>query len=320
MTNIMPAPSDATRNVGVHLSVSRPKKTILSFFVVALMASSPSFLGAPGLGQDRQFQPAHSAFPDTDALIARVATHQKDVEELVLQYTCTYKTTVYTLDKTGAVRNRQTDTYYMTPTKYEVFLLHISHQGKPVSRQNLEHQQKEIEHKLQNYEHKAQKNPDVKPKDTLLFGDIILKAKFEPLKWEDVDGTSTVVYAFEPKAEPQRHGTVDDKIASDMKGKMWINPEAEEVVRMEFTSVSPLGLNLLTNVKSFQGVIDQRKVNGEVWLPSRQDLVAQGREIVKGFRIRQVSEFSDYLKATTDVFQQIHAPSTTASHGPKAQE
>lgn len=272
-------------------------------------------VSSPASGNGASAQPS---FPDTATLIERVASHQKEVEGLLLQYTFTDKTTVYTLDKTGTVRNQHTDTYYITPTKYEVFVLHISHDGKPVSQQNLEHQQKEIEHKLKNYERKAQKG-DAKPKDTLLFGDIILKSNFEPLKWEDVDGTQTVVYAFEPKAQPLRHGTVDDKIASDMKGKMWINPEAEEVVRMEFTSVSPLGMNFLLTVKSFHGVIDQRKVNGEVWLPSRQDFVARGREMVKGFRMRQVSEFSDYLKATTDVFQQIHAP-TAAGEGPKAQE
>jgi hypothetical protein len=250
MMKITPALFESARNVGIHISVKRPRRTIL-FFVGTLIACSLSFLVAPGLCQELS-QPAQPVFPDTYALIARVAVHQKDVEELITQYTCTYKTTVYTLDKTGAVRNQHSDTYYMTPTKYEIFLLHISHDGKPVSQQNLEHQQKEIEHKLQGYERKAQKNPDAKPKDTLLFGDIILKSKFEPLKWEDIDGAPTIVYAFEPKAQPLRHGNVDDKIASDMKGKMWINPESEEVVRMEFSSVSPLGLNFLTNVKSFQ--------------------------------------------------------------------
>jgi hypothetical protein len=270
------------------------------------------------VAQDAAPQPAHPSFPDTDALISRVSSHQKDVENLIKQYTFTDKTTVYTLDKTGAVRKQHTDTYYITPTPYEVFTLHISHDGKPLSQQNLEHQEKEIERKLKAYERKAQKNPDAKPKDALLFADIILKSKFEPLRWEDVDGTSAIIYSFTPKEQPIRHGSEDDKIASDMKGKMWINPDAAEVVRMEFASVSPLGLNFLVSVKSFQGVVDQRKVNGEVWLPSRQDFVAQGRQLVAGFRIRQVSEFSDYLKATTDVFQQIHTPSIAAD-GPKAQ-
>ena len=294
---------------------ARGSKTLFLLAVAALFSVSLLAQNAPSpaSGDGTSAKP----YPDTDALISRIASHQKDVEKLLTQYTFTDKTTVYTLDKSGAVRKQHTDTYYITPTPYEVFTLHISHDGKPLSQQNLEHQEKEIEHKLKAYERKAQKNPDAKPKDALLFADIILKSKFEPLRWEDVDGTPAIVYSFEPKAQPLKRGSEDDKIASDMKGKMWINPDAGEVVRMEFTSVSPLGLNFLVSVKSFQGVVDQRKINGEVWLPSRQDFVAQGRQLVAGFRIRQVSEFSDYLKATTDVFQQIHSPSTAAD-GPQA--
>jgi hypothetical protein len=285
-----------------------------------ISAVAPALIfGATAMAQDQRSQPSQP-FPDTDALISRVASHQKDVETLIKQYTFTDKTTVYTLDKNGAARSQHTDTYYVTPTPYEVFTLHISHDGKPLSPQNLEHQEKEIERKLKAYERKAEKNPNARPKDTLMFGDIILKSKFVPLRWDEVDGSPAIVYSFAPKAQPLHHGSADDKIASDMKGQMWINPDAAEAIRMEFTSVSSLGLNPLVSVKNFSGVLDQRKVNGEVWLPSRQDFVAQGRQIIAGFRMRQVSEFSDYLKATTDVFQQIHSPSASAGDGPKAQE
>jgi hypothetical protein len=288
----------------------KSSRNFLSYIVAAA-----AIFNTPVLALDRAARPS---FPDTDTLISRVASHQKDVEALLTQFTFTDKTTLYTLDKAGTVRSQHADTYYITPTPYEVFTLRISHDGKPLSQQNLEHQEREIERKLKADERKAQKNPDLRPKDALLFAGIILQSRFEPLKWEDVDGTPAIVYSFMPKSQPLRHGTTDDKIASDMKGKMWISPDAGEVVRMEFASVSPLGLNFLVSVKSFRGVVDQRKVNGEVWLPSRQDFVAQGRQLVAGFRIRQVSEFSDYLKATTDVFQQIHSPSTAAD-GPKAQ-
>jgi hypothetical protein len=289
-------------------------------FFRAIFLSVAAYAIAVGAAFAQSQAPPSQPFPDTDALITRVASHQKDVEALIKQYTFTDKTTVYTLDKKGAVHSQHTDTYYITPTAYEVFTLHISHDGKPLSQQNLEHQEKDIERKLKAYEKKAEKNPDARPKDTLMFGDIILKSKFEPLRWDEVAGSPAIVYSFEPKAQPLRHGSADDKIVSDMKGKMWINPEASEVVRIEFTSVSSLGLNPLISVKSFQGVLDQRKVKNEVWLPSRQDFVAQGRQIIAGFRIRQVNEFSDYLKATTDVFQQIHSPSASAGDGPKTQQ
>jgi outer membrane lipoprotein-sorting protein len=272
------------------------------------------------VAQDLPSQPAHPSFPDTNALVSRVAEHQRAVEALFNQYTCTYKSTVYTLDKTGSVRSQHTDTYYMTPTPYEVFMLHISHDGKATSRDNLEKQEKEIERKLRNYERKAQKNPNARPKDALLFADIILKSRFTPLRWDTVSGVPTVVYSFEPKAQPTRRGTSEDKIAGDLKGTMWVDPEDGEIVRMEFVSVSSLSLGVLVNVKGFQGFVEQQKINGEVWLPSRQDFVAQGRELIKGFRIRQVTEFSDYLKASTDVFQQVHSPNAVADDGTKVQQ
>ena len=312
MTGVAARMVESTQNTLRCLSGKGPARKILALIVGAVFA-------APVVAQVHSSQPAQPPFPDTGSLVSRVAKHQKDVEALLTQYTFTDKTTLYTLDKAGTVRSQHTDTYYITPTPYEVFTMHISHDGKAMSQDNLEKQEKEIERKLQNYERKAQKNPNVRPKDALLFGDIIGKSHFSPLRWADVAGIPTVVYSFEPKSQPSRHGSSDEKIASDLKGTMWVEPEAAEIVRMEFNSVSPLGLGFLVNVKSFQGFVEQQRVSGDVWLPKRQDFVAQGREIVKGFRIRQVSEFGDYLKATTDVFQQVHAPNAVAGDDAKVQ-
>jgi hypothetical protein len=47
--------------------------------------------------------------------------------------------------------------------------------------------------------------------------------------------------------------------------------------------------------------------------PAIKNLSPKDGNSSSGFRIRQVDEFSDYLKASTDVFQQIHSPNTEAS-------
>lgn len=307
---------ESMRNARRYFSGSGPARTLLRLIVVALFATTFGTL----LAQDSPSQPAQRAFPDTEVLVSRVAEHQRDVEALFNQYTCTYKSTIYTLDKAGSVRSQHTDTYCMTPTPYEVFMLHISHDGKPSSQYDLQRQEKEIERKLRNYERKAEKNPNARPKNALLFADIILKSRFTPLRWDTVGGILTVVYSFAPKSQPARHGSSEEKVAGDLKGTMWVDPEDGGIVRMEFISVSPLSLGFLVNVKGFQGFVEQRKVNGEVWLPSRQDFVAQGRELIKGFRIHQVTEFSDYLKATTDVFQQVHSPNAVTGEGGKVQQ
>jgi hypothetical protein len=252
--------------------------------------------------------PDDPPFPGTEQLLAQVSQDQKRIESLLNQYTFTDKTTVYTLDKSGKVRSQHTDTYYLTPTAYEFFSLHVSHDGKAVAQKALDEQQKKIERRMQEDERKAQKNEAVHPKDQMLFSSIIARSTFTPLRWQQIDGVSTVVYSFQPKSTSRPKGSLPDKIAGDLKGKMWISPDEKEILRIEFASVSSLSLGVLGNVKGFHGITEQQKFHGELWMPTRQEYIAEGRELLKGFRIREVSEFSDYLKATTDVFQQIHPP------------
>ena len=257
-----------------------------------------------------QTEQKQQAFPDAEVLLPRVAQHQKELESLLNQYTFTDATTVFALDKSGKVRNQHTDVYYVTPTAFEIFTLHITHDGKPVSEGDLHKQEEEIEHKMREDEKKSEKPGEFHPKDNILFADIILKSRFTPLRWEEMQGKRMIVYRFEPNSSTQQRGELVSRIAGDMKGTVWIDPDDAAVARMEFASVSPLrlGMGFLGNVKGFQGYVEQRRMHDAIWLPIHQEFVAQGRELIKGFRIRQVSEFSDYLKATTDVFQQIHSP------------
>jgi outer membrane lipoprotein-sorting protein len=296
-----------------HAQISVRATSTLNMLVATTLVAL--LLCANGYTQSLPAQQVQNSFPDTDRFMTRIAQHQKDLESLLSQYTFTDRITAYTLDKKGQVRSQHTDTYYITPTPYEFFTLHVSHDGKPVSQSDLQKQEKEIEHKIRQYEQKAQKPGEVHPKNDILFSDIILKSRFTPLRWDDIHGKRMIVYAFEPKSPPQRQGNLAGKVAGDMKGTMWISPDDTEIARMEFSSVSSLslGLGFFGNVKGFEGFLEQQKVQDEIWLPSHQEFVARGRQLIAGFHIRQVDEFSDYLKASTDVFQQIHSPNADAS-------
>jgi hypothetical protein len=246
--------------------------TLVASMLVALL------LCAQGYTQSQPAQEVQNSFPDTDPFITRVAQHQKDLEFLLSQYTYTDRITTYTLDKKTQVRSQHADTYYITPTPYEFFTLHVSHDGKPVSQSDLQKQEKEIEHKMRRYEQKAQKPGEVHPKNDILFSDIILKSRFTPLHWDDIHGKCMIVYAFEPKSPPRRQGDLAGKVAGDMKGTMWISPDDAEIARMEFTSVSSLslGMGFLGSVKGFEGFIEQQKVHDEIWLPSIKSLLRKG--------------------------------------------
>lgn len=257
---------------------------------------------------------APNTFPETGPLIQRVVQHQKEVESLLNTYTFTDKQTVYMLDKKGQVRSQHTDTYYITPTPYESFVIHVAHDGKPVPEPDLKKQESAIDRKLREYEKKAEKPGGAHPKNNLLFADIVEKSQFTPLRWDQLDGKAVVVYSFEPKATPRGKGDLNTRVAEDLKGNMWISSGDAEILRVDFANVSPLtfGYGFLGNAKTFFGYVEQCKVHDEVWLPLHQEFVAEGRQLVQGYRMRQVDDFSEYLKATTDVFQQIHTPNPNA--------
>jgi hypothetical protein len=108
---------------------------------------------------------------------------------------------------------------------------------------------------------------------------------------------------------------------------MWIDPDEAEVVRVEFSSalVPNLGPGVLGRVSEYQGFMEQRKALDGRWLPSRQGFVVHGRELrlldllhgrlrngasvdhgfyvpwsLRKVRIRQVSEFADYVAGSGD--------------------
>jgi hypothetical protein len=263
-----------------------------------------AFVATMVFAQDHGTPSPLAAFPDTGEFMRQVVEHQKMIEAALRQYTFTEKTTDYVLDKDGHVRKQHTDTYYVTPTSYEFFTLHVSHDGKPVSQGDTEGQIKKMEQRMKEDERKAQRNETIHPQGQMILADIITRSNFTPIRREQINGLETIVYSFEPRATPPSQGNLVERISGDLKGTMWVNPDEKEVVRVEFASVSSLSFGLLGTVKGFQGVTERQKVQGDLWCPSRQEYFANGRELFKGLRIRQVSEYSDYLKATTDVIQQ----------------
>jgi hypothetical protein len=57
----------------------------------------------------------------------------------------------------------------------------------------------------------------------------------------------------------------------------------------------------------------QAQQKGDSWHAKGEiRLEAEGRKLIKGFRVRQTTEISDYRKATTEVVQHILSPGTVS--------
>ena len=93
---------ESIRNAREYFSGKGAARSILALIFIFVFAA---VLVAP-VGAQSPSSSSQRPFLDTDLLISRVAEHQKDVEALFSQYTFTDKTTVYMIDKKGAVRSQ----------------------------------------------------------------------------------------------------------------------------------------------------------------------------------------------------------------------
>ncbi len=93
------------------------------------------------------------------------------------------------------------------------------------------------------------------------------------------------------------------KMLSKFHGKMWIDKATYEWVKIdtEVTDNISIGLFLARVSRGSTIRVEKKRVNEEVWLPSRVELAIDGRlALVKKLRVTVEVTYSDYKKFQTD--------------------
>ena len=93
---------------------------------------------------------------------------------------------------------------------------------------------------------------------------------------------------------------------------MWIDENAHDVARLEayFVGDMKIGGGLVASLQiGASMVIEQAFLNNEVWLPTYEEAHASVRVLlVKGFRINEVTRYSDYKKFNVETLATIGKP------------
>lgn len=144
---------------------------------------------------------------------------------------------------------------------------------------------------------------------------ILRVCQFVNPRRERFRGRELLIYDFEarPGQKPRNRG---EAWVQKLEGNVWIDEEAKEVVRAEARtndSIKMAGGLVLSLQRGASFVIEQERVNGEVWLPSYLEVNAAARVLlVKGFKIRQTQRFSDYKKFGVWTSSEIAPPDASA--------
>jgi hypothetical protein len=263
--------------------------------------------------------------PDLKALFKEIDENQKTIDKIKENYAGTRTEEETQFESDGRVKKRETSEYTFFYLNGDEISTRVKKDGKPLSE---EEQQKENEktrkriEELQKREAKKEakeekakeegKNKDNGDPDIEVF---LRACQFVNPRRERFRGQDVLVFDFEPNPEFKPHKLME-KVAQKLAGVVWVDEKAHDVARLEayFVGDIKIGGGVLVNLqKGTSFVFEQAYVNNEVWLPTYEEAHVGARVLlVKGFKMNEVTRYSDYKKFNVETLSTIAKPKGAA--------
>lgn len=254
----------------------------------------------PGRGASTQAAPP----PDPVALLKAVGDHQKQNEAARKDYIFHRRDEEQQLDSHGNLKSteiKEYEVYFVGPWQIERLL---SKDGKPISageakKQDEEVRKQEVKARERIAKRDAGQDHD---KDEITLAKFLAADRFYNLRRELYRGREVYALDFAPRSDFLPHSLID-RVLNALGGTVWIDEQARQAARLEsrFLAGVKFGAGLLGSVqKGGNVVIEQQFVNGEVWLPSYEEVHLNAHVLFLHKSINGISRYSDYRKFRVD--------------------
>lgn len=134
--------------------------------------------------------------------------------------------------------------------------------------------------------------------------DMFLVWQFRLVSREVINDRTAVVVEFNPIKTAKPSTYFGKVVLQKQRGRAWIDEAEHRIVRMQSVFVEDVTfyrLGLVAKLhKGTEDVREYRKINDEVWLPSRREKRISARAFMVTFRKHEVEEYSDYRKFSVD--------------------
>ncbi len=246
-------------------------------------------------------EPTPRSLPDPVELVRRLKANQKQLEERRKDYVCDFTEETRTLDSKGMAKKTETKGYELFFDSGYPIARQVSKEGKMLAEHEAQKEGRRVDEEIKKDRELAEKhardndeNSDEVRVDQILHATVIKNGRYETYR-----GREVLVYDFEPNPQFKPH-TRAESLANKLGGTVWIDAQDVEVARLEARLVDNYRVagGLLGSVKTGSDlIVEQERVNGEVWLPSFLDFSLDARiMLVKSVHERIIDHFSSYRK------------------------
>jgi hypothetical protein len=260
---------------------------------------------------------SNEPLPDIPTLLREVQANEDKIETMLVSYSFKQKNVHRELGKDGSLRETESETVQLSFYKGNRIRRLIEKNGKPLSTadqadadKDAAKQVDEIEKRLAKKEARLAKQggkePEAEESRNISIAEVLRASKLKNARRERFRSRDVIVFDFEPDpAFDMKNAKSMLKFFGKVAGVMWVDPNDKQIVRLEavlFESFKIGGGVLAKLQKGASFIIEQERVNNEIWLPSQADINLSVRVLlVKGINVNQVVRSYDYRKFETEV-------------------
>lgn len=248
----------------------------LGICLVAFLIPSATFSFSPS---PLSFQ--QRPLPDEQELFEAARANLARSNEIQYQYAYKERRTELHMNPFGRLGTGEVRLYQITPGPTpRVYFRHLLERGgKPVTDEKPERQER-------------------RPTTGRSLNDVVATLRFALAGREVRGGRDMIVVQFEarPDADPQ---TRQGRIAKVLKGRIWVDEAAREVVRAEAIAVDSVSFGAGLIARLNEGAIvtfTRERVDDDVWLPTSVRMKGDGRALlaIRRMEIDFFIEWFDY--------------------------
>jgi hypothetical protein len=268
--------------------------------VAAAKVTTPAMPSAPGSLTAEQIRD----------LIQKVAANDIENDKKQRDYTYIERDVMNALDGKGRTKSTEINTYEVLNIYGEQVQRLIEKNDNPVSAKEAAKQDEKIQkiiNKRKNEsdkdrEKREQREAKDREEDRQFEREVVDAYNFTYLGTEMVGGREAWVISAEPRAGFVPHMKYANYLPK-FHGRIWIDKTDLQMSKMDVEALDTVswGLFIARFHKGSHFMIEQRRVNDEVWLPRQVDFKLDVRfALVKNFNVDAEQTFRDYKKFRTD--------------------